>query len=111
MNPTLSEIMDFDHVIRVHDDGTVTDEPKVYAPSLLDDELDSADWLLLDGFSGQYSYSGPIMHPSEYISGGLEDYILSNPGVYVSLVANYFDLDSVDSDDLFSEGWAIAFRP
>jgi len=97
---TLNDMMEFDHVIRVHADGTVTDEPGVYAPDLHDDD-EPIGWTLLDGYSGQYGYSGPIMHASEYIGGGLARDILATPGVYVALV-NYL------SDDEEPEGWAVA---
>lgn len=107
----LSQMMDFDHMVEVHVDGTVTDYPSVgyaYAPTLMDEELDSNAWTLLDGYSGQYGYSGPIMHSSEYIGGGLARDILSTPGVYVALVAYYSpEEDDEDGTDT-AEGWAVA---
>ena len=103
----LNDLMEFDHVVRVNDDGTVTDdlpnERAYWAPTLCDDELDSAEWSLMDGYSGQYRYSGPIMHASEFIGGQMERDILAQPGLYVTLV-NYF------SDDTEPEGWAVAYR-
>lgn len=104
MPKTLSDIMDFDLVVRVHPDGSVTEVPEIYAPTLFDDALDSDDWTLLDGFSGQYRYSGPLMHQSEYIGGGLERHILSHPGLYVSLV-------NTPADDTEPTEWAVACRP
>mgnify|MGYP006958837834 CR=1 FL=1 len=110
----LNKIMEFDHVIRVDELGNVTEESfGVYAPSLRDDELDVPDWSLLDGYSGQSGYSGPIMHASEYIGGRLADDILSQPGYYVALV-NYVpeDEDDPDAGDGYIEaGWAVAYRP
>lgn len=103
----LNSMMEFDHVIEVLDDGSIVDRSDIIAPSLFDGQLDSSDWILLNGFSGQYCYGGPIMHPSEYIGGGIADYIVSNPGIYVSLVS-YCDSD--DGDDLDVDGWAIAYR-
>jgi hypothetical protein len=98
----LNEIMDFDHVIRVHPDGTVTYPADVYAPELDDDDtVLGGEWELLDGYSGQQGYSGPIMHPSEYIGGGMADDILSRPGLYVALVSSDGDTD---------HGWAVAYR-
>ena len=99
---TLSDRMDFDHVVQVHDDGTVTDADNVYAPDLYDEELQGTEWSLLDGYSGQYGYSGPMMHPSEYIGGGLARDILAQPGYYVSLVA--YDENGEDF------GWAVAYK-
>jgi hypothetical protein len=61
----------------------------VYAPTLYDDELDSDRWELLDGYSGQYGYSGPVMHPSEFIGGGMARDILATPGTYVAVAAYY----------------------
>jgi hypothetical protein len=99
----LNDMMEFDHVIEVHADGSVTDANDVYAPDLFDDELMSDDWTLLNGYSGQSGYSGPIMHNSEFIGGQLERDILAEPGYYVALVNN-----SLDDDE--PEGWAVAYR-
>jgi hypothetical protein len=103
MNTTTTDnlIMNFDHVVRVHDDGTVTDEPHAYAPELCDGEIVGTGWTLLDGYSGQYGYAGPIMHASEYIGGGMARDILATPGVYVALV-------DYPSDDSEPDGWAVA---
>lgn len=116
----VGDLMDFDHVIRVNEDGTVSHNIQdVHAPSLLDDALDSPEWKLFDGHSGQYGYSGPIMHNSEFIGVGLGTVILSEPGYYVTLVSNYSTCpdceggsEQVISDCLFDhvEGWAIAHR-
>lgn len=102
----LNSVMEFDHVVRVHPDGTVTDNVSdVYAPDLYDGQLHSADdWTLMDGYSGQYSYSGPIMHSSEYVGGRMERDILAQPGLYVAIVSNLSDDDEPD-------GWAVAYRP
>ncbi len=110
---TLNGIMEFDHVIRVHVDGSVTDAPEHFAPELNDGEV-SPGWRLLDGYSGQFRYSGPIMHPSEFIGGVMADDILASPGVYVALTdtptgCGDEDCDgqceNCDSDDY---GWAVA---
>ncbi len=60
---------------------------------------------LLTGFTGQYAYNGPCMHESEYVGGGLERYILENPGWYC--VTAITDGDSEDSDLC---GWAVAYK-
>lgn len=101
---TLNDVMQFDHVIRVRDDGTVENVADVYAPELYDGELLSEDWTLLTGYTGQYGYRGPIMHNSEFIGGRLADDILSTPGVYVALVNEPSDGDEDP------EGWAVARR-
>lgn len=100
----LNDIMQFDVVVRVHEDGTVTGVNWLHAPELHDGELSTSQgqrWELLDGYSGQDRYSGPIMHQSEFIGGGMERDILSTPGVYVALV-------DYPSDDTEPEGWAVA---
>jgi hypothetical protein len=98
----LNARMDFDHVIEVMADGTVIDRPNLYAPELHDGALESsAPWSLLDGWSGQDRYSGPIMHASEFVGGGMARWILENPGVYVTLVDYPTDGDEPD-------GWAVA---
>lgn len=102
MSKALNEIMDFDHVIEVHEDGSITDRPDIYAPDLHDGEVGSG-WKLLNGFSGQDRYAGPIMHQSEYIGGGMERFIRESPGVYVALVD--YPLDDTEPD-----GWAVAYR-
>lgn len=100
---TLNDLMEFDCVVQVNPDGTVVPVLGVDGPELFDDELLSDTWTLLDGFSGQYGYSGPLMHQSEYVGGGLETYILSHPGLYVTLV-------NTPADDTEPTEWAIAFR-
>lgn len=108
----LNSILEFDLVVEVHPDGTVTPRHDLLAPSLLDDELDSPHWVLLDGYSGQHGYRGPIMHASEFIGGGMARDVLATPGVYVALVSSYTtDADGEpagDDGDLYVEGWALA---
>ena len=112
---TLGDRMEFDHVIEVHPDGTITDRPDVYAPELIGEDVWSG-WELLNGFSGQDRYSGPIMHQSELIGGGLERYILETPGVYVALVSqcDHSDPELCEGDTPEDcqgvDGWAIAVQ-
>lgn len=105
----LNEIMEFDHVIRVLDGGVILERVEgVWAPDLYDGYLGQLSvgpqWSLLSGYSGQYGYSGPIMHQSEYIGGGMEEHIRTTPGFWVALV-NYY------SDDNEPDSWAVAYRP
>lgn len=114
----LNDVMEMDHVIQVHEDGTVTEpdtdyfEPEVWTSDA--DQLNptvsnmrGARWELLNGFSGQWMYRGPIMHPSEYIGGGLADHILTTPGIYVAVVVTDADVDT-DSGEDNAVGWAVA---
>lgn len=104
----LNELMDLDHVVTVHEDGTVSEPRNIWAPECLDGDV-SSGWSLLDGYSGQYRYSGPIMHESEFLGGRMADDILSTPGTYAVVVAYYSPEDDDDSDsDLEVGGWAVA---
>jgi hypothetical protein len=127
MERTLNEIMQFEHVIRIEADGTVTERvPGIYAPESVimtdedgqisaDDEkawlasLERQGWSVLNGWSGQYRYAGPIMHPSEYVGGALEDYIRETPGLYTAISVECLGPDE-DSDSEEPAGWAIAYR-
>ena len=110
MSDSLNSRMEFDCVIRVDAAGTVTDEHDVYGPEVVDFgggdvHVSESRWTLLDGYSGQDRYSGPVMHPSEFIGGAMERDILATPGLYVAVVVEY------DSDDGSEEpsGWAVAY--
>jgi len=107
--------MDFDHVVKIHADGTFSEPQELYSPMLSgvreDDFEDMAlireareqGWKLLTGHTGQYGYNGPVMHPSETIGGGLARRILTSPGIYVTVVVT--DGDDPDADPV---GWAVA---
>jgi hypothetical protein len=122
----LNDFMEFDHVVEVKPGGEVTDAPGVHGPGetwvKVDDDgqmvsLDPAainidngqGWSLLTGFSGQHGYSGPIMHSSEVVGGGLERYIVSHPGFYVvtEVLGSPPPGDEGGWDPV---GWAVAYR-
>jgi hypothetical protein len=126
----LEKIMEFDHIIRVHADGTVSDGPAdAHAPELywggegfgenLSGDYRGTPWHLLNGYSGQYGYRGPIMHDAEFIGGGMARAILEAPGLYVALTCDVLDCDdcadaedSSDADcggDHEPAGWAVAY--
>lgn len=121
---SLSDIMDFDHVIQVLPDGTVTENNDGhYAPDMEEGELQQVKpfWSLMTGYTGQYGYNGPSMHSSEFIGGRMARDILSTPGFYVAVVDKYMgcyndpnvenpecDIESgCDCDD---NGWAVAYH-
>jgi len=129
---SLNDQMDFDHVIRITEDGTVA-EPleRTYAPEVtvecLDDDagsitreaeqrmieyVESQGWELMTGYTGQYGYSGPIMHPSEYVGGGMEDDILATPGLYVVVEPTALYPSEEAEERLGDEpvGWVVCRR-
>lgn len=104
----LSKIMETDHVIRVHLDGTVSHPEGVHAPEVnlstdddgqilaeheaaMIEELARAGWSLMSGYTAQYlAGNTPIMHTSEFIGGGMAEEILEaadlgTPRDYVAL--------------------------
>src|ERR1700756_4699835 len=125
---SLNDQMGFDHVIRITADGTVEDAPGEYAPEVTvecaDDEcgsitreaeaamiasVEAQGWELMTGYTGQYSYRGPIMHRSEYVGGMLEDDIRSTPGLYVVVeptgIYSSEELEEANADEPI--GWVI----
>ncbi len=128
----LDDVMEFDHVIRVNADGTVTDrvegapyfdeaarcylvDPEAW---LWEDEFNLPEgWSLMNGYSGQQGYRGPVMHTSEYIGGGMARDILETPGDYVLLAV---ESDCGYTQEFCSEetgcdcepaGWVVATKP
>jgi len=111
---TLNDIMDLDHVIEVLEDGSINTDTELYAPSITategeEPDVDAAEeWQLLSGYTGQYSYNGPVMHDSEYIGGRLAADILAKPGFYVAVPVVWLDVPE-DEDNM--EGWVVAHLP
>lgn len=107
---SLDEQMEFGAAYAVNAAGHANSVPD-YAPSYMDDEPDSSDWEAISGYSGQYSYNGPVMHESEYLGGAIEQHILDNPGIYAITEATYTtDADGNEigeDDELISGGWVL----
>lgn len=112
----LNALMEFDSVVRVTN-GTVERAIGIYAPDLQQWEVSGGDWqeeisgegwTFLNGFSGQYDYSGPMMHSSEYIGGGLAEWIVSHDGYYVAIYPSVTNLDGTEGE---ADSWAVAYRP
>jgi hypothetical protein len=114
----LDKFAEFDHPFRVNDwghdgfpDGSVTDDlPGVYAPSVYwyegdsQEYIDGSGWEPVNGYSGQDRYSGPVMHASEFLGGGMAKEVLSTPGIYV--VTTVEDPDDPDNP----AGWMLLRR-
>lgn len=109
---SLNDLMEFDHVIRVHEDGTISEPENVWAPEVTWSEgthhVSGDGWSLLSGYSGQYGYAGPVMHDPEYIGGRMEEDIIATPGYYVAVVVS--DVDNATEDETPYAGWAVAHR-
>jgi endonuclease YncB( thermonuclease family) len=104
--------IEFDHVFRVGEDGSISDAPEsLYAPELHDEELYGDGWEFFSaGYTGQYGYNGPIMHNSEQMGGQLERDVLATPGDYAMVVAYWSPEDGDDSEETIAEGWAVVRR-
>jgi len=112
----LNAVMEFHHVIRVNEDLTIDEHVDLFAPDLEQNEVEEGkweesmydtEWSLLSGFSGQDRYTGPMMHESEYIGGGLAAHILATPGYWVAI---YPTVTDIDGEELVEDSWAVAFK-
>lgn len=127
MDQPINELMEFDHVVAVMPDGRVIDTDEgynhldVHAPEVVIDYdgpfadgqiLDEHDaamveylriqgWEVLTGYSGQHGYSGPVMHTSEFIGGGIEDRIREEPGYWVALTV---EIHPKEDDPEYNDG-------
>lgn len=141
MDNPIDRLMEFDHVVAVMPDGRVIDvdeqfnlideyAPEVYidyegpfADAQISNENDrdmvqylkSQGWEVLTGYSGQQGYSGPIMHTSEFIGGGLADRIREEPGYWVALTVELHPKDddpehedNGGSGESEAAGWIVA---
>ncbi|HZL81388.1 MAG TPA: hypothetical protein VFC06_05540 [Demequina sp.] len=103
--------MEFGGAYAIGKDGTI-EHTGDYVPSFIDDRCDSEDWEPMHGFTNQYGYKGPVMHASEQLGGGMEDWVWEHPGTYAIVEATY----TVDEDgnelgmgafDDPPEGWVL----
>lgn len=119
MNPEdLNGVMEIDHVVEITPGRNLVERPDIYAPDLhIEEDADGQydgepildeGWTLLDGYSGQYLYAGPLMHSSEFIGGGLARDILDTPGIYVALAC--YSLVPEGCEDDGPHMWAVARR-
>jgi hypothetical protein len=111
----LSNLMEFDHVIAVGDNGDVYDGVQhKHAPDCFNVDpyhRSIEGWELLSGYTGQHGYDGPWMHDSEQLGGRMAGDILERPGYYVAVYASYPDEDEPETGQTYEEGWAVAYRP
>lgn len=134
----LSYIADFDHVFQVDDNGNVTDDDfSLRTPDTLDVDAYATElegWHLpLSGMTGQDRYSGPWLHDSEVIVGGVAERVLAIPGHWAAIYGTHSCCDDfhplfvdVPEDaplpnanhpadhsecDTLLEGWTMVHRP
>lgn len=109
------DYFEFDSVFRVWTNGDITLVPGTYAPDVHHDDTydilidgipvdDSETWEALSGYTGQYGYTGPVMHASEQFGGKLREDVLSHPGIYVLVVVEVFPDDDPEPAPA---GWAV----
>lgn len=111
---------EFEHVFEVHEDGSITDPPNLWAPGCYGGELEggSTGWEFVSGgYTRQDSYNGPIMHASEQFAGGLYDDIMGTPGIYALVVSECdhsdpsWECETDDSGEFTGDcepaGWAV----
>lgn len=124
---SLNDLMEFDSVIRVHPDGSVTRADGVFAPEVRPayyadgSDYVSKGWSLMRGYTGQYGCAGSAhMHDSEFIGGRMESDILETPGLYAAVVLEWPcdtdlgcdgpDANGESCDQDHSEGWVVAYK-
>lgn len=122
---TLDAAVDWDCPFEVLADGRILPRvPEVYAPdvcltgdadgSVLETDADMTaelarqGWAPVTGYSGQDRYSGPVMHASESLGGGMARDVLAAPGVYVLTAAEVLEDDGELSDT--PAGWLLLRR-
>lgn len=113
------QAVDFDHVFRVTDTDVV-DVPGQYAPDVTNDPDGDVEvgrgWQCLTGMTGQYGYSGAVMHPSEYIGEGIARRMreMAWQAEQDGHALAFAVVEVRDDDGSFPDGdpigWAIAYR-
>lgn len=126
----LNDIMEFDRVVQVDDQGNVSDAG-VDAPEMVYVELDAdgymvgsdsrdgldvivdtslGDWRPMQGHTGQHGSSSKsfIQHSSEFIGGGLARAILGRPGYYVAVMVDGLAPEGYGDDTMV--GWTVLYR-
>ena len=118
---TAIQTVDFDHPFMIVD-GLVADAPgNVYAPYVYHSETDDIDieqlpgdgWQAIKGFTGQYSYHGSVMHPSEYIGDAIADHlreIADENRETVFVIVSVDVLPDDEDDDPEPAGWTVLYR-
>lgn len=114
---------EFDHVWTVDADLNVVDVPgNLYAPDVSlefgsDVSIDGAsEWDALTGMTGQFSYTGAVMHPSETFGRGMAERIaeMCDDAREDGKTLAWACVEVRDDDGDFPEGdpigWAVVYR-
>lgn len=124
---TLNANIDFDcpfTILNVRGGHTFIGPSDAYAPEVTlytdkehngvgEEEIDGVPWNqpqktweVVNGYSGQHGYSGPTMHSSEFLGGGMARDVLADIGaVYVVTSVEChadWEVDENDEDDVFA---------
>ena len=81
----------------------------------LKDWREATEWEPMNGYSGQYGYSGPTMHASEFVGGRMaEDVLADVGGVYVAVTVECqpnWDASEEEQDEYREPaGWMLLKR-
>ena len=108
------EDVEFGTVFAVDESGSPVPVDGVDVPSTYVDDageliVEGDYWVALAGYSGQHGYSGPVMHPSEYLGGRMADDMrdpeMFSPGTRFVVVG----VEALDNDGE-PAGWAVLYR-
>lgn len=108
----LNEAISFDTgVCEVNGNRNVYYRKDLHAPEVSDEMsiemLASDGWTPVNGWSNQQGYSGPIMHPSETLSGFMAQHVLETPGLYMAAMVEEWKEDREEPDLV---GWVLLYK-
>jgi hypothetical protein len=106
--------VEFDHPFKITKRGEILGSDWIWnvpqfalhAPEVYHSDENDVDilsdwwWAYSGGYTGQFGYSGPVMHASELLGGRLERDMMADPGIYVVT-----SVECYDSDD--AAGWIV----
>ena len=110
---TLSDIMEFGHVVEIMKDGTVRSVKNMHAPDSMyrvrngrkegfDERVTNWEPFTY-GYTSQYGYKGAVLASNESIGSSLEKDLMATPGIYV-VVEAYGDEEEFGDEP---DGWLI----
>lgn len=128
---TLQEMMEMNQVVEIGRDGTARKIPYGESPHIPEIDLQAdwdecgdphttnrherefvhamhaSGWDVFQGLVTHGVYLGPVIHPSYYIGGSLEEIIRGRPGLWVQVPV---DMYPPGEGEPTSAGWAILYR-